>query len=50
MFDVDEMVTCEQCGTEQAWEEALIGPLGNRVHFRCRQCGWDWSEEVEDDE
>lgn len=21
----------------------LLGSLGKTVHFRCRNCGWDWS-------
>lgn len=47
--DIDEMITCPWCNTEQAWEEALMGLLGNRTHFRCRGCGGDWSDADEEE-
>lgn len=40
--DVDEMVECPACNSEQAWEEALLGGLGHLVHFRCQCCGAQW--------
>jgi len=28
----------------------LLGRFGNRLHFRCRNCGLGWSAEAEEDE
>ena len=37
--DIDAMVECPACECEQAWEEALLGALGDLAHFRCINCG-----------
>ena len=37
---------CPQCEGEGVW----IGQLGWMNQFRCRSCGWDFSERVEDDD
>lgn len=42
MDDLDDMVACPLCATEQAWEEALLGVLGSKYHFRCIACGGQW--------
>ena len=34
---------CMMCGNI---EHHAMGFLGNRAHYRCRQCGWMWSEKV----
>ena len=47
-FDIDEIVTCPTCHTEQAWEEALLGVLGDFPSFRCRGCGWVWTDTGEE--
>lgn len=46
--DPDEMVDCPACGTVQAWEEALLGVLGTKIHMRCVGCGWQWRESTEE--
>lgn len=33
------MTGCPQCGGPGS----LIGALGTRDHYRCRDCGWDYS-------
>lgn len=33
---------CSQCDGELCY----LGTLGNRDHFRCRQCGWEESAPV----
>lgn len=35
----EEVTMCDQCGGEPV----LLGMLGDRLHLRCRQCGWQWS-------
>ncbi len=35
--------TCPVC---EGWGTRL-GRLGNRIHFRCRDCGWNFSHEQE---
>ncbi len=40
------MITCPWCGAVQDMIEALLGALGNRMHYRCRYCGGDWSRLV----
>ena len=47
-MDVDEIVTCEMCSGEFAWEECFMGVLGALACFRCRGCGWQWSIHEED--
>lgn len=36
-------VTCPHCGRPQYAGEACLGPLGGTFHFRCRDCGGQWS-------
>lgn len=40
------MTKCSMCGGKLT----CLGQLGLRVHYRCRDCGWDQSEleEVEE--
>jgi len=38
---------CNQCGSEVL---ILMGTLGNLEHYRCRDCGWEQSTEVTDDD
>jgi transposase-like protein len=33
-------MTCPACGSPYAVE---MGELGNRIHYRCRDCGMDYS-------
>jgi len=50
MFDdIDEILECPACPGQYAWEEAFLGALGNRLHFRCPCCGMQWSTVEEDD-
>lgn len=28
----------------------FMGTLGSLDHYRCRDCGWDWSEQTEPEE
>ncbi len=37
---------CPQCGGPST----MLGQLGNRVHYRCRNCGMDHSSEYEDEQ
>lgn len=37
--DTPETPTCPQCGGQGNF----LGTLGTRDHFRCRQCGWEFS-------
>lgn len=37
-----EWRACPMCNGEGA----PLGQLGHLLHFRCRQCGWDFSREV----
>ncbi len=39
--DTDESPACEACGGELQ----LLGTLGTRTHYRCRNCGLDSSRE-----
>lgn len=48
-IDLEAYTDCPQCGCSQAPEECFLGVLGNRVHFRCACCGWDWIDTIEDD-
>jgi len=43
---LDEMlvVQCPACGSEQFSEAALLGQLGQMVHYRCRYCGMGFSQ------
>jgi hypothetical protein len=38
----DDDSNCPQCGGQPT----ELGGLGNRNHYRCRDCGWDWSKEA----
>lgn len=38
-----EDVICPACDAMQPDAQARLGGLGNRVHYRCRYCGGDWS-------
>ena len=40
--DYSEPAGCAACGQQVV----VIGTLGNRQHFRCRNCGLDQSKEV----
>jgi len=42
---IDEYVQCPLCHSLQAWEETLLGSLGVLMHFRCRSCGGQWTED-----
>jgi hypothetical protein len=43
-------VECPVCYTEQEAGAASLGePLGNLNWYRCRACGWQWSEKVVED-
>lgn len=39
----DEDIICPTCDAMQPASQCTLGGLGNRVHYRCRQCGGDWS-------
>jgi hypothetical protein len=39
-----EPTTCPACGSENVGNE--LGALGNRVHYRCRYCGMDYSSDL----
>jgi ribosomal protein L37AE/L43A len=38
--------TCPVCEGEATY----LGALGNRIWFRCRNCGWDWTEDTDGEE
>jgi hypothetical protein len=40
---LDENPTCPQCGGPGV----PLGTLGKLAHFRCRNCGWDFSADLE---
>lgn len=43
------MITCDMCGGDSA----LLGFLGKLAHFRCQDCGWQFSipaSDLEDEE
>lgn len=40
--DDDQSTDCPMCGGEAQ----LMGQLGNRKHYRCRDCGWDSSKKA----
>ena len=42
--DDDNVVQCPACGAEYEKGVMLLGGLGNREHYRCRDCGYQWSE------
>lgn len=44
MIDYDAEIECPACGLEQWLQTAILGTLGNRTHYRCRNCGAQWSE------
>ena len=45
---LDAVLECPGCGADQQTGEALLGVLGQLSHYRCRYCGWQWSD-TEDD-
>lgn len=47
---LDAEISCPACAAEQPAGEALLGTLGRLSHYRCRFCGWQWSEQEEPDE
>lgn len=40
----DDTLECPCCGHENM----PMGSLGMIMYYRCRMCGWDYSEEQED--
>jgi transposase-like protein len=40
---MEESVVCPICGATQSSDESLLGALGTRQHFRCRDCGMEFS-------
>lgn len=43
----DEMpMECPMCSAENA----PLGVLGQTVHYSCRMCGWEYSEEIDHEE
>lgn len=50
MNDFDEMITCPCCCAEVAYEEALLGVIGTMIHYRCRNCGSKWNEQIPNDD
>jgi DNA-directed RNA polymerase subunit RPC12/RpoP len=44
--DEDEPVQCPVC----PGEGVILGALGTRVHYRCRDCGMEFSRDDEDDD
>lgn len=49
-MNLDDYVECPACNAEVAWEEAFIGALGIRYHFRCPCCGMGFSHTEETDD
>ena len=45
-MDESETVVCPAYNAEQAAADALMGTLGQREHFRCRDCGMEFSREA----
>lgn len=39
--DIPDFIECPACGNDE--ENALLGQLGRRCHFRCRACGITFS-------
>jgi rubredoxin len=40
----DVTVECPQCGAFQDEADCFLGQLGRLTHYRCRFCGWGFSE------
>jgi len=40
-------VSCPQCGSEAP---TLLGPMGDNLIVRCRNCGWDYSLKINNDD
>jgi transposase-like protein len=40
-------IQCPMCDAEQPYQDCTLGSLGHFEHFRCRYCGWQWSDEIE---
>jgi transposase-like protein len=37
-------VVCPQCDSLQDYDVAFLGKLGRTTHYRCRYCGWTFSD------
>lgn len=44
------LIVCPVCGQDQDRDQATLGSLGIMHHFRCRHCGWDWRERLDNGE
>lgn len=42
-YDEVVQITCPACGAHTYHADSLLGRLGNLEHFRCRQCGAQFS-------
>ena len=42
ILEIDTSLSCQICNGELH----LIGVLGNREHYMCRQCGMQWSYDL----
>jgi transposase-like protein len=40
VYNETPIAECPMCGSS---EIILLGALGNREHYRCRDCYWDFS-------
>lgn len=47
--DLLDTVQCPACNRAQLWEGALLGLARDRLLYRCRGCGWQWSEPLDAD-
>jgi transposase-like protein len=45
MSTYDDYVECPACGSP---DNTVLGILGTRQHFRCRDCGMDYSRKIVD--
>jgi transposase-like protein len=43
-MDEIEIITCPACDAQQDEAECFLGQLGWLSHYRCRYCGWTFSE------
>jgi predicted RNA-binding Zn-ribbon protein involved in translation (DUF1610 family) len=46
--DPTDTVACPACARDSLWKAALLGYLGDALHYRCRYCGWVWSEALDE--
>lgn len=42
------LLYCSQCG--DSTDVTYMGTLGSLLWFRCRDCGWEWSVTVSEEE